>query len=87
MVNNILRSFHVKGLSIYLLNGVNGLRALQRVIKNILDNGSGARLRKFCEALDAYRQRVISEREAAATKGTKLTWFTLNRSPSGDEGA
>ncbi|KAL9126365.1 MAG: hypothetical protein Q9217_004567 [Psora testacea] len=61
-------SFHVEGLSTHLLNDVNGLRALRRAIKNILDHGSDARLRKLCDALDAYRQRVISEREAATSE-------------------
>ena len=57
-------SFHVEGLSKHLLDDANGLRALRRAIKNILEYGSDTRLRKLCDALDAYRQRVISEREA-----------------------
>lgn len=61
-------SFHVEGLSKHLLDDANGLRALRRAIKNILDYGSDARLRKLCDALDAYRQRVISEREAVTTE-------------------
>ncbi|KAL8861014.1 MAG: hypothetical protein Q9178_002527 [Gyalolechia marmorata] len=62
-------SFHVEGLSKHLLDDANSLRALRRAIKNILDYGSNARLRKLCDALDAYRERVISEREAATTGG------------------
>ncbi|KAL9605051.1 MAG: hypothetical protein Q9179_001647 [Wetmoreana sp. 5 TL-2023] len=61
-------SFHVEGLSTHLLSDVNGLRSLRRAIKNILDHGSDVRLRKLCEALDAYRQRVVSEREAVTTE-------------------
>ncbi len=61
-------SFHVEGLSTHVLKNTNDLRALRYAIKNILDHGSDARLRKLCEALDAYRQRVISERGAATTE-------------------
>jgi len=57
-------SFHVERLSKHLLDDVNGLRAAVRVIKNILDYGSDARLRRLCDALDAYRNTVIAEREA-----------------------
>lgn len=61
-------SFHVEGLSTHLLNDANGIRAVRRAIKNILDHGSDERLRKLCDALDAYRQRVISEREAVTSE-------------------
>jgi hypothetical protein len=57
-------SFHVEGLSQYLLRDANGLRAVIRAIKNILDHGSDARLRRLREALDTYRERVILERKA-----------------------
>ncbi|KAK5321522.1 hypothetical protein LTR98_011888, partial [Exophiala xenobiotica] len=49
-------SFHVEGLSKHLLDDANGIRALSRAIKNILDNGADARLRTLCGALDAYRE-------------------------------
>ncbi|KAK5202613.1 hypothetical protein LTR41_011645 [Exophiala xenobiotica] len=58
-------SFHVEGLSQHLLRDTNGIRALSRAIKNILDNGADARLRTLCEALDAYRGTVIRNRNAA----------------------
>ncbi|KAK5401673.1 hypothetical protein LTR06_011037 [Exophiala xenobiotica] len=58
-------SFHVEGLSQHLLRDTNGIRALSRAIKNILDNGADARLRTLCEALDAYRETVIRNRNAA----------------------
>ena len=61
-------SFHVEGLSQHLLNDPRGIRAVVRAVKNILDHGSDTRLQKLCEALDAYRQRIIREREAATTK-------------------
>ena len=61
-------SFHVEGLSQHLLREPNGLRAVIRAIKNILDHGSDARLRKLCEALDAYREKVIRERKAVITE-------------------
>jgi len=60
--------FHVEGLLKHLLDDANGLRAIIRAIKNILDHGSDARLRKLCEALDAYRERVILERKAGTTE-------------------
>ena len=56
--------FHVEGLSKHLLDDGNGLRAVVRAIKNILEYGSDPRLRKLCDALDAYRKTVIAEREA-----------------------
>lgn len=58
-------SFHVEGLSKHLLNDANGLRAVTRAIKNILDYGADTRLRTLCEALDAYREIVVRNREAA----------------------
>ena len=61
--------FHVEGLLKHFLDDANGLRAIIRAIKNILDHGSDARLRKLCEALDAYRERVIHERKAGTTEG------------------
>jgi hypothetical protein len=61
-------SFHVEGLSKHLLDDVNGLRAVRRAVKNVLDCGGDARLRMLCEALDAYREKVINEREAATSE-------------------
>lgn len=61
-------TFHVEGLSKHLLDDANGVRALRRAVKNILDYGSDARLRNLCDALDAYRQKFISEREAVTTE-------------------
>ncbi|OAP57224.1 hypothetical protein AYL99_07962 [Fonsecaea erecta] len=58
-------SFHVAGLSKHLLDDANGIRALSRAIKNILDNGTDVRLRALCVALDAYRETVIRDRNAA----------------------
>ena len=60
--------FHVEGLLKHFLDDANGLRAIVRAIKNILDHGSDARLRKLCEALDAYREKVILERKAGTTE-------------------
>lgn len=57
--------FHVEGLSQHLLNDANGLRAVIRAIKNILDFGVDARLRTLCKALDAYRETIVRNREAA----------------------
>lgn len=62
-------SFHVEGLSKHFLDDVDGLRAVQRAVKNILDYGADDRLRTLCKALDAYRQKVILERETAASEG------------------
>ncbi|KAF7506133.1 hypothetical protein GJ744_012197 [Endocarpon pusillum] len=57
-------SFHVEGLSKHLLDDANGIRAVTRAIKNILDHGADTRLRTLCSALDAYRETVIRNREA-----------------------
>jgi hypothetical protein len=61
-------SFHVEGLSKHLLDDANGIRAVRRAVKNILDYGDDARLRALCHALDAYREKVIHEREAVTTE-------------------
>ncbi|KAH0836171.1 hypothetical protein AYO21_08626 [Fonsecaea monophora] len=58
-------SFHVEGLSQHLLRDENGIRAVSRAIKNILDWGADPRLRALCAALDAYRETVVRNREAA----------------------
>ena len=58
-------SFHVEGLSQHLLRDANGIRAVSRAIKNILDSGADARLRTLCGALDAYRETVVRNRNAA----------------------
>src|SRR5256885_4581045 len=58
-------SFHVEGLSKHLLDNANGLRAVTRAIKNILDYGADMRLQTLCKALDAYREMVVRNREAA----------------------
>jgi hypothetical protein len=63
------RHFHVEALSKHFLDDANGLRAVTRAIKNILDYGSDARLPKLCEALDVYRERVILERKARTPEG------------------
>jgi hypothetical protein len=58
-------SFHVEGLSKHLLDDANGIRAVTKAIKNILDYGADMRLRTLCSALDAYRETVVRNREAA----------------------
>ena len=58
-------SFHVEGLSQHLLKDADGVRAIIRAIKNILDHGADKRLRTLCTALDAYREMVVRDREAA----------------------
>jgi len=58
-------SFHVEGLSKHLLDDANGIRAVVRAIKNILDHGADARLRTLCSALDVYRETVVRNRETA----------------------
>jgi hypothetical protein len=61
-------SFHVEGLSRHFLDDPIGIRAVTRAIKNILDYGADARLRKLCEALDAYREKIILERKATTSQ-------------------
>jgi len=58
-------SFHVEGLSKYLLDDEKGIRAISRAIKNILDHAADAQLRKLCNALDAYRDTVVRSRAMA----------------------
>ena len=66
-------SFHVEGLSKHFLDDVDGLRAVRRAVKNILDYGADERLRTLCEALDAYRQQIIAERETAISEGHRAS--------------
>ena len=58
-------SFHVEGLSQHFLKDADGIRAVTRAIKNILDHGADERLRRLCTALDAYREMVVRDRETA----------------------
>ena len=58
-------SFHVEGLSKHLLDDANGLRAVTRAIKNILDYGADTRLRTLCKALDVYRDIIVRGRDTA----------------------
>jgi hypothetical protein len=60
-------SFHVEGLLKHFLDDPIGIRAVVRAVKNILDYCSDARLRTLCKALDAYRERYLTEREAATS--------------------
>ena len=56
---------HVEGLSQHLLRDSNGIRAISRAIKNILDYGADTRLQTLCSELDAHRETVVRDREAA----------------------
>jgi hypothetical protein len=58
-------SFHVEGLSQHLLRDANGIRAVSRAIKNILDYGTDTWPRTLCSAPDVYREMVVRNREAA----------------------
>jgi hypothetical protein len=78
-------SFHVEGLSQHLLRDANGLRAVSRAIKNILDHGADAPLRTLCEALDVYREKVILERRQSLLRETRDT--RPNRSLNNGGGA
>lgn len=57
-------SFHVETLAWHIIRDANGIRAVSRAVKNILDYGTEARLPMFCSALDAYRE-VVLRNEAA----------------------
>lgn len=79
-------TFHVEGLSQHLLRDANGLRALSRAIKNILDHGVDARLRVLCRALDAYRETVVRNRaarkcsaKAGTRRSTRTAIWTVNQ--------
>jgi hypothetical protein len=62
-------SFHVEGLSQHLLKDADGIRAVNRAIKNIIDYGADTQLRTLCSALDAYRDKVLLGREALRRPG------------------
>ena len=50
-------SFHVERLSQHDLRDLDGLRAIQRIVKNILDWGQNERLIMICKQLDSYREK------------------------------
>ena len=52
-------SFHVEGLSKHFLDHEDGIRAVRRAVRNIMDYGANERLITLCRALDAYRQKVL----------------------------
>lgn len=61
-------SFHVESLSEHLLKDANGVKALIRALKNILDHGAGTRLQTLCGALDAYHETILQDEEAANSR-------------------
>jgi hypothetical protein len=56
-------SFHLKELSQYQLQDANGIRALSRAIRNIVDDGAHSRLPALCDALDRYREVIVRDEE------------------------
>ena len=66
-------SFHVEELSKHFLNDVNGLRAVRRAVKNILDYGVNDRLATLCKLLDTYRQKIIVERKSTLSEGHRTS--------------
>ncbi|KAL2402322.1 hypothetical protein ABEF95_013366 [Exophiala dermatitidis] len=74
-------SFHVEGISDHLLRDANGIRAVSRAIKNILDYGTDARLRAICKALDAYRE-TVPHRELYAAQAERSRHLILESKAS-----
>ena len=66
------RTFHVQGLATHVLEDPNAVRALVRAIKNILDYGLDSRLRRLCEALDAYREVVLAEGRSPSGRNEQI---------------
>lgn len=66
-----VHSFHVEGLSKHILDDPNGIRAIIRAVKNILDYGTDVRLRSLCGALEAYRDKIVQLRHAAISQARK----------------
>ena len=60
--------FHVERLSKHFLDDANGLRTVQRAVKNILDWGRDKRLRKIRKLLDVYRDGLEREKADADAK-------------------
>ena len=59
--------FHMQQLLQRLLD-VDGLKAIDRAIKNILNYGVTKRLEKICQELDTFAQKMIKEK-ASINKG------------------
>lgn len=56
--------FHMASLSKHL-TVPDGLKLVQKIVRNILDYAVSKQLPKICEALDTYRQNIVDEREKA----------------------
>ena len=65
-------NFHMEWLSLHSLRDLDGLRAVHRTMKNILDWALRERLPAICKLLDTYRARLRKEKaEAEAKKGSR----------------
>ncbi|KAI9767104.1 MAG: hypothetical protein M1840_005893 [Geoglossum simile] len=64
-------SFHMERMSLYDLRTLDGLRAVQRAAKNILDWGQSKRLPQIRELLGAYRDKL--QREEVSKAGWATT--------------
>jgi hypothetical protein len=75
--------FHSRELKSYLLREADGLRSIQRAVKNILDYGLIERLPEVCKALDVYREIVLKENadEARKRNGTQAHTAPQPESP------
>lgn len=58
----------MEGLLRHFLNDSIGIRAIVRAVKNVFNYGLDERLRKLCEALNAYREKIIFKREIITTQ-------------------
>ncbi|KAH0565178.1 hypothetical protein GP486_001424 [Trichoglossum hirsutum] len=62
--------FHMEDISQHSLRNLGGLRAVRRIVKNILDWGRDERLPAICKQLDAYERNVRAGRVAALASGS-----------------
>jgi hypothetical protein len=70
--------FYIEWLSLHSLRDLDGLRAIQRTIKNIFDWSVGKRLPMICKQLGVHRQRIqvertVAERAAAAAASESVS--------------
>ncbi|KAI4143888.1 MAG: hypothetical protein LQ340_006847 [Diploschistes diacapsis] len=64
-------TFHLEELKMLTLKYDDSIHVLQRAIKNIHDYASGPPMKPILDALDEYRQKIITQRAAKLTEKTQ----------------
>ena len=74
--------FHMARLKTHCLSEPEGLRAIHKAVKNILDYNAGTRLRELCEALDRYRDTKEKEKKQGEVEKAAIEEAASERAAS-----